>query len=130
MTIGYPKPARRHVATGADLRALNDLVDARDQQRCIRCGEVIWEGGSRHHRRLRSRGGDDVASNLVLACGSGTTGCHGWMHANIVEATKLGYLVSSWADPRFVAIEHGVHGLVYLADDGTFTTTAPEGAVA
>lgn len=88
-------------------------------QRCARCGVVIWSNGSRHHRKLRSRGGADAADNLILACGSGTTGCHGWMHANPAEATLLGFIVPSWADPATVPIRHALYGWVLLLPDGT-----------
>lgn len=58
---------------------VKDLVDARDQYRCVRCGKPFhWSGFSRHHRRLRSHKwpGLHEASNLILACGSGDTGWH------------------------------------------------------
>ena len=98
---------------------MNHLVDDREMQRCARCGVVIWENGSRHHRKLRSRGGADAADNIILACGSGTTGCHGWMHANPAEATALGYIVSRWADPADIPILHALYEWVLLKPDGT-----------
>lgn len=36
----------------------------------------------------------NLAANLVLLCGSGVTGCHGWVESNRAEATELGWLVS------------------------------------
>lgn len=111
--------------TGRALAALNALVDDRELQRCVRCGAVIWENGSRHHRKLRSRGGVDAAENIVLACGSGTTGCHGWMHANPAEATRLGYIVSRWGDPADTPILHSLYGWVLLLPDGTAEGAVP-----
>lgn len=94
-------------------------------RRCARCGEVIWENGSRHHRKLRSRGGADAPENLILACGSGTTGCHGWMHANPAEATALGFIVPTWRDPAAHPMLHALYGWVWLLPDGTAEGAAP-----
>lgn len=33
--------------------------------------------------------------NLILLCGSGTTGCHGWVESNRRTAQRLGYLIGS-----------------------------------
>ena len=75
-------------------------VDERDKYRCVRCARDI-DGGSRHHRQLR-RFGDHSAANLVLLCGSGTTGCHGWVHANPALAYATGLMIHSWHDPASV----------------------------
>jgi len=82
-------------------------VDTRDEQRCFRCREWIAAGGSRHHRKLRSRQGANTVQNLVLLCGSGTTRCHGWVHANVAEATRVGLIVPSWREPENVPILRG-----------------------
>jgi len=57
-----------------------------------------------HHRRRRSQGGQDSVENLVLLCGSGTTGCHGWVHAHPADARTAGFLVASWDDPAPIPI--------------------------
>lgn len=77
-------------------------VDERDQYRCVRCGRYI-DGGSRHHRQLR-RGGDHSTANLILLCGSGTTGCHGWVHAHPLKSYEVGLMVHSWHDARDVPV--------------------------
>lgn len=46
---------------------------------CRCCG---GRAHSLHHLVPRSRGGDDVAANLVGLCGDGTTGCHGAVEAH------------------------------------------------
>jgi hypothetical protein len=74
-------------------------VDMRDDNRCVRCMEWI-RNGSRHHRKLRSQGGENTAQNLILLCGSGTTGCHGWVHSHISEAIDAGYICPSWREPE------------------------------
>ncbi|MEB0303842.1 hypothetical protein QN345_00615 [Cryobacterium sp. 10I1] len=121
----YPKPTRRIVLFGAALLRLNILVDRREQQRCARCGRIIWAGGSRHHRKFRSRRGSDSAANIVLMCGSGTTGCHGWVHANPTSAAMVGFALESWQDPTEHPIEHVLYGRVWLDDDGGHSGTPP-----
>lgn len=74
---------------------------------------------------LRSRGGPDAVENLILTCGSGTTGCHGWMHANPAEATAAGFIVPSWGDPAGWPILHSLYGWVLLQPDGTAVGVAP-----
>lgn len=104
-------------------RAVCDTVDVREGRRCLRCGEGVggWSGGSRHHRRPRSHPwpGLHGAANLVLLCGSGTTGCHGWVHAHPAEAYRYGLLVHSWDDPSRVPVLSKRWGWVWLSDDGS-----------
>jgi len=94
------------------------IVDERDEFRCQRCGASLASvSGSRHHRQLR-RSGDHRPCNLVLLCGSGTTGCHGWAHAHPAEARLEGLIVPSWASPEFVPMKtYG--GWVRLVPDGS-----------
>lgn len=82
-------------------------VDTRDMQCCVRCGLSLHVShGSRHHRQSR-RFGDHSAANLVLLCGSGTTGCHGWVHAHPALSREIGLIVPSWADPKSVPLYLG-----------------------
>lgn len=111
--------------TGRKLTERNHLIDGRERQRCAKCGVIIWSGGSRHHRKYKSRGGGDEVSNGVLLCGSGTTGCHGWAHHNPVSAREAGFSVHTWEDPRLVPIKHVLWGLVWLRDDGKITRQPP-----
>lgn len=90
--------ARERAPTAAVCAA----VDARDEERCFRC-LVPVRGGSRHHRQLR-RFGDHSPANLLLLCGSGTTGCHGWVHAHPAEAYRHGWLVHGWDTPAAVPV--------------------------
>lgn len=41
----------------------------------------------------------NLPGNLLLLCGSGTTGCHGLVHARPLEARDEGFIVSRWAVP-------------------------------
>ncbi len=60
----------------------------RDQGRCRRCGK---RGESIHHRRKRRSANPHRPSNLVLLCGDGTRGCHGWIEANPKLAAESGW---------------------------------------
>ncbi len=55
---------------------------------CVRCGV---RGSNRHERLPRSQGGLRDEFNTVVLCGSGTTGCHGWVteHPNLAELEGL-----------------------------------------
>jgi len=77
-------------------------VDERDDYCCVRCGRWI-DGGSRHHRQLR-RFGDHSTANLILLCGSGTTGCHGWVHAHPKISYENGWLVHGWHESAAVPL--------------------------
>lgn len=115
-TATKPLPPLR--LSGQPLARRNQLIDDREQQKCARCGVIIWAGASRHHRKFRSRRGGDEVSNGLLMCGSGTTGCHGWAHMNPIAARELGFAVLSHEDPTQVPVKHAIHGWVYLDDLG------------
>ncbi|UOE45495.1 HNH endonuclease [Agromyces larvae] len=80
------------------------LVDDRDQFRCVRCG-AFFIVGSRHHRQRRGSG-DHTPPNLILLCGTGTTGCHGWVHAHPQRARANGWIVpvENRADPTEIPV--------------------------
>lgn len=46
---------------------------------CAACGKY---GGNGHHVLPKDRFGDDVEENIVVLCGSGTSGCHGAHHGS------------------------------------------------
>jgi len=82
-----------------------DEVRLRANGHCERCERSIANyPASIHHRRPRGMGGSipdgiDSSENCVLLCGSGTTGCHGWVEHNRAVATDQGWLVPR-RDPR------------------------------
>lgn len=96
------------------------LLREREDNRCAKCGMF---GNNAHHRKNRSQGGEDVLSNLLLLCGSGTTGCHGW----ITEHPALGYVngwsVMSTGWPEDIPVLYR-DGWVYLDDLGNLTEAA------
>ncbi len=84
----------------APSRALCALVDARDQQRCVRCGVSIASvSGARHHRLKRREGGHS-ASILVLLC----TGCHTWAHGHPKAARAAGLIIPAAGRIRAVDV--------------------------
>jgi hypothetical protein len=78
--------------------SIRKRVLARDEF-CVRCGFLIDPGNySIHHRKPRGMGGTkDPAisrlSNLLALCGSGTTGCHGWVESSRRLAYERGFLL-------------------------------------
>lgn len=101
----------------------------RDHGKCVKCGRVVWNAipvaqYSIHHRVPRGMGGanrglaEDM-SNLVLLCGTGTTGCHGWVESNRRKAREEGWLVSRHADPSEVPVSYWDGNQYLLGSDGT-----------
>lgn len=80
-----------------------ELVYLRDGGVCVKCHRVdpIF-GVNWDHRKNRSQGGKWAASNGQTLCGSGTTGCHGFVTSHPREAVAEGWAVPGWplADPR------------------------------
>jgi hypothetical protein len=60
----------------------------------------------------------DTCSRIVLLCGSGTTGCHGWVERFREQAYEQGWLVRRWQECSEIPIQHAVYGLVCLLDSG------------
>ena len=73
-------------------------VIGRAGYRCEKCLGPLSDGMSVHHRRPRGMGGSKSAAlhnpeNLLALCGSGTTGCHGWVESNREVAYARGLLL-------------------------------------
>lgn len=115
-----------------------DVVWIRAGGRCEVCGNPLAGvlGFSRHHRLPRRMGGSsrpelNTPANLILLCGSGTTGCHGRIESNREQAYAEGLLLHDGADPAAVPVLlHTIPGafpaLVYLTVDGCYATDAPD----
>lgn len=84
------------------------LAYARDQGRCVVCQHPAATG-SIHHRQ--GRGGPDPhrLSNLITVHGSGTTGCHGRIHANPAWAYENGFMVrrNGVLRPEDIPVQYG-----------------------
>lgn len=109
------------------------LVIARDEGRCVRCGVYVADPDtlepfvqySLQHRRARGAGGSkdpvtDSPENLIVLCGTGTTGCHGWAESHRTNAQRLGYSVPQWQDPAVVPVAHVRRGWSWPSPDGTW----------
>ncbi|QJU52193.1 hypothetical protein SCB71_14580 [Herbiconiux sp. KACC 21604] len=76
-------------------------VLGRDGYLCQRCGRTVGLGANMQHRRARGRGGRgrevsvNFPENLLSLCGSGTTGCHGWVTGHPRLSDECGWSVST-----------------------------------
>lgn len=84
-------------ATRAVENAARKLVRQRDGHQCLMCGVSIVDiPSSIHHRINRGAGGSaklERASLLVRMCGTGTTGCHGYVTEHPKAAADTGWLL-------------------------------------
>src|SRR4051794_39579681 len=75
------------------------------------------------HRKARSQGGLWTPANCMDACGSGTTGCHGWVESHWEQAHKMGLRLSRSQDPEcepvLMRTAEWPWGWYRLLDDGT-----------
>ena len=114
------------------MNAVEQLVIERDRGACVRCAAPVThlERGrawSIHHRRPRGTGGTSLAwvnqpANLIVLCGSGTTGCHGWAERERTKAFDLGLLVSKIgvATAMTTRLKHHLYGWVLLDNEGGY----------
>lgn len=118
--------ARRTDPTAATVKLVRD----RDQWACARCGVGGWGTIplTTQHRVARGMGGTRAEwinrpGNLLTLCGSGTTGCHGYVEHNPDEAKRMGWAVPRWyGDPTDVPVWTW-RGWLTLEDDGTTRET-------
>lgn len=98
-------------------------VRERDQDTCVRCGwhVNVAGGGSIHHRKRRKDGGHGLA-NLIVLCGDGVRGCHGWVTTHPAEAREDGLIVPTWENPLEVPLMYRGH-LCLLTDEGEVRRT-------
>lgn len=101
------------------------LIPRRSSGLCeVRIPEVCQgRGASLHHRRKRSQGGTWSCANIVHTCGSGTTGCHGWIEANPAAAHQWGLTLRAGEMPERPTrlVWRGIPAFWRLADDCTIT---------
>ena len=75
-----------------------------------------------------SRTDTNLPSNLVLLCGTSSTGCHGFAESERDAAREEGFLVAQDADPAAVPVLYAGRGLVYLDATGGVTPYKREAA--
>lgn len=80
------------------------------------------ESAERHHRKLRSQGGQDSIENLVLLCPH----CHKILiHGRPARSYARGFLVHSWDDPAKVPVRLASVGMALLTEEGWYTLWFP-----
>jgi hypothetical protein len=119
--LAHPKPeprkrskARLARTRRAHVAAVRAYVFAREQNVCRCCG--IRAAESMHEIRPRSLGGKVSRENSIACCGSGTTGCHGFMqnHEISVEPTDL----AKWAEAKLVFRALTMRAMRHVASKG------------
>lgn len=67
-------------------------------------------------------------ANLIHLCGSGTTGCHGWVHNHPKTAMEYGWIVSMGEDhPETVPVWDAHRGWLLLDNQGGYTLCDRDG---
>jgi hypothetical protein len=108
-------------------RQVRHTVKARAAMCCERCSvPVAAMPHEVHHRRPRGAGGSsrpdtNLPSNLVLLCGTSTSGCHGFCESERDAAREEGFLVRQGADPALQPVLHARFGRVLLDAAGGVT---------
>ncbi len=87
---------------------------------------VAW---SRHHRLPQGMGGTDDPDahrldRLILACGDGVRGCHGYIERRTPDVYRRGLLIRHGTDPATVPLELVSGRLVLLDPAGGFYINA------
>lgn len=100
-----------------------ELVYARSRHLCEVCG--LRPASNVQHRKARAQGGKWEPSNLLHVCGSGTTGCHGRIHAHPRHAYRTGWSIHAWENPLETPVFVWSHGVCYLDDAGDFHKHKP-----
>lgn len=117
------QPVQRPPRKTGPTQETRQAVIARAFSRCERCGTV--GAGNIHHRKPRGMGGSrdpgiNSVCNLMLLCGSGTTGCHGWVESHRQDAMAEGWLVPRTADPAGAPVKIWGIGWVKLTAAGHY----------
>ncbi len=68
----------------------------------------------------------NAAANLMLLCGSGTTGCHGWVESHRREAVTWGLLVPRPGLPSVTPVFYRRTEWVLLDDNGGVHSWTPD----
>lgn len=95
------------------------IVEDRAGNYCEVCGSVALPSMALHHRKLKSRGGQDTPSNLIKI----HHGCHNLntdsIHLNPAKAEAKGWLCPSWREPNEHPFVKPDGTIILLQDDGS-----------
>ena len=109
------------VGTNVDKKVVK-IVEERAGNYCESCGGRAQESMALHHRKLKSRGGQDTPANLIRVHHS----CHNLgtdsIHAKPSWATDKGFMVSSWNEPEQTPMVYPDGRIVLLDNDGNVCT--------
>jgi hypothetical protein len=93
-----------------------------------RLGICLGRATNVSHRKSVGQGGRWSTANCMDSCGSGTTGCHGWVEHHPVAARRLGLRLTRDEHPPDVPVlmrtAEWPFGLYRLDDYGTITFVA------
>lgn len=92
-------------------------------------GVCLGRATNYQHRINRSQQGAYVLSAALDCCGSGTTGCHGAIHAGPARAYRNGWSVRSWDDPLTKPVLYRGR-MVLLDNEGTIIPSPAPGKAA
>lgn len=102
------------------LGELREIVHARCKGYCEKCGLPLGDSWALHHRKLRSRGGEDAVENFVALHHK----CHNMatdsVHSNPAIATKEGFMVSTYSNPAECPVTLPDGRSVILTTDGRY----------
>lgn len=137
--IRKPRPVRGQRRTPRNTglsRTVRRLVLERDHYRCVACGRPI-EGAaySIQHRKARGMGGTadpaiNSPANLIVLCGTATTGCHARAEARDIDGRRNGYWVRQQEHPADIPVliasaTPGSGTRLFLTESGTYSTRHP-----
>lgn len=108
---------------------LRQQVYDRDRGCCQRCGVYCLNWAhSIQHRRPGQMGGDrhrNTPANLVLLCGTATTGCHQHVESHRTEAYREGWLVRRGHDPARTPVYRFGRSWALPTEDGWLPALPP-----
>lgn len=102
-------------------RDTRDLLAQRSGGACELCGQAATNA---HHRAPRGMGGTTrnihTVEWLLHICGSGTTGCHGWIETHRERSYHHGWLMRRHQRPETSPVWIYGGALVILTPDGNY----------
>jgi hypothetical protein len=127
-TLREQRTRRTPGATGARKPAkavrldatLERLLQDRAAGRCECCGHALRGRCQRHHRKLKSQGGLNDVTNLVVICAN----CHNTIHLNPQWSTEHGWIVPAHQHPARVKLTLWDNRRVRLTTTGSYQQAA------
>ena len=98
-------------------KQLTDVLQERCNGFCEYCGTALHNDWARHHRLLRSQGGQDHVENLLAL----HHGCHQIIHSNPAISYRNGWMVKSTNNPAETPVVIAGVGLSLLTNEGRHT---------